>query len=65
MTALTTTERATLLGPCVCGHTINDHGSLATCWTCPEEGKDDCRFHFEDLLVERVGLIVANRVEGS
>lgn len=28
MTALTDTERATLLEPCACGHAINDHGSL-------------------------------------
>jgi hypothetical protein len=55
-------ERETLLSPCECGHTINDHGSLATCWACGDEGRDACcRFHFEDLLVERVAVIVSAR----
>ena len=62
MTSLTTAERAVLLEPCDCGHDINDHGSMATCWTCSDEGADDCAHHFEELLCERVGRIVAARV---
>lgn len=57
---LTDTERAILLAPCGCGHTINDHGSLVACWLCEEDG-GECSTTFEDLLVERVGVIVAAR----
>jgi hypothetical protein len=60
--ALSDDERAILLRPCACGHTINDHGSLAGCWTCGDmDTGDDCEVHFEDLLIERVGTIVAAR----
>lgn len=61
MSDLTETERAILLEPCTCGHTINDHGSLIACWVCGEDG-GDCKTDFEDLLVERVDQIVAARL---
>lgn len=59
---LSDTERATLLAPCECGHTINDHGSAVACWLC-EEDERECVVTFEDLLVARVGVIVSARVE--
>lgn len=62
MTELDDTERATLLEPCVCGHTINDHGSLVACWLC-EEGGDRCGTDFEALLCQRVAVIVSRRME--
>lgn len=62
MTDLTTAERAILLQPCECGHSINDHGSAVTCWMCSDEGREDCAHRFEALLCERVGRIVAGRM---
>lgn len=61
MSTLTSTERATLLEPCVCGHSINDHGSLIPCWTCEDEGRS-CELYFEELLCARVAVIVEGRV---
>lgn len=58
---LSADEREALLAPCVCGHTINDHGSLEACWLCGEEG-DHCATNFEDLLCARVDGIVTARV---
>ena len=60
---LTDHERAILLAPCECGHTINDHGTLTPCWGCDEENRQ-CATDFEALLVERVEHIVAGRSGG-
>jgi hypothetical protein len=59
MTELSDGERAVLLTPCGCGHSINDHGSLIACWRCEDDGSGDCSASFESLLVERVAVIVA------
>lgn len=55
---LTDEDRAELLRPCACGHTINDHGSLAGCWMCEDEG-GDCMVAFESLLLERLNVVIA------
>ena len=57
-------ERAILLAPCECGHTINDHGGLVECWACSDENRE-CDRNFEALLVERVGVIVTARTEAT
>lgn len=59
---LTDAERETLLAPCECGHTINDHGSLVPCWMCEDDGDGECSITFEALLVERIDSIVETRV---
>lgn len=61
---LTDAERTVLLEPCVCGHTINDHGTLSPCWMCDEEGEGDCSTPFEALLVERIETIVQRDAKG-
>lgn len=61
---LSDAERTLLLTPCKCGHTLNDHGTLVECWRCEDEGAQ-CAVTFEDLLVERVGRMVAGRVEAG
>jgi hypothetical protein len=57
---LSDAERAILLAPCACGHTINDHGSMIPCWLCEDEG-GSCAVTFEALLCERVARIVTGR----
>ena len=59
---LTEAEREVLLTPCACGHTINDHGTYAACWTC-EDNEGDCDTPFEALLVERIEAILTARLE--
>jgi hypothetical protein len=61
---LADTERAILLDPCECGHSINDHGSIANCWMC-EEDATACALGFEALLCERIAVIVAARVSSN
>lgn len=56
MAGLSDADRAALLVPCECGHTINDHGSL--CWLCSEESEHGCQRDFEALLIERLAGIV-------
>lgn len=58
-------ERSTLLIPCECGHTINDHGSLISCWICWDEGDEEkvCTKSFEDLLVERIESVITSRIQ--
>lgn len=58
---LTDADIATLLTPCECGHTINDHGELAGCWACGDGG-GDCRVSFEALLTRAVEAISQRRV---
>lgn len=58
MSELTEGQRETLLAPCVCGHTINDHGSLVACWLCEDEGSE-CSVTFEALLAERIAAMLA------
>lgn len=66
MSALSDNERAVLLGPCDCGHTINDHGELVACWACEDEEQSlACVTNFEALLVERVAWIVAERANAD
>lgn len=55
---LTPEQRETLLVPCSCGHTLNDHGSTVACWLCEDEGKT-CAVAFEALLVERTSAMLA------
>lgn len=66
MSTLTDDERATLLAPCACGHSSNDHGDLAGCWWEDPDDADvpmcDCAVPFTDLLAERVAAIVDARV---
>lgn len=57
-------ERKSLLVPCGCGHTINDHGGLTGCWTCADSG-GDCVVSFEVLLAERLEQIIAARVTAA
>lgn len=62
--ALLEDERTILLDPCACGHTLNDHGSLAGCWTCGDGYIGDdrrCDVSCETLIAERVARIVADR----
>ena len=59
---LTDPQRALLLTPCGCGHTLEDHGSLTPCWRCEENGAA-CARDFESLLVERIGWL--NRTEAT
>lgn len=60
MTALSPEDRERLLAPCACGHTINDHGTLACCWTCEDNG-DECTVTFEDILAERIADLLDQR----
>ena len=60
---LTDPQRALLLTPCGCGHTLEDHGSLTPCWRCEENGAA-CTRDFEALLVERIGWLL-NRTEAT
>lgn len=62
--ALTAEEREALLKPCVCGHTINDHGSLIPCWLCAED-EGECAVDFEALLCVQMAEIVAARVSAA
>ncbi len=57
-TALTDSERETLLAPCdTCGHTLNDHGT--GCGLCLDnQVANPCGVAFEDMLMERVAAIV-------
>lgn len=55
---LSDADREALLAPCACGHTINDHGSLAGCWW-EDETACECTVSFEAMLAERVATIVA------
>lgn len=64
MSTLTDIERATLLNPCDCSHTINDHGTLIGCWRCEDDGKE-CVIRFDDLLVTRVATIVDTRTAAA
>lgn len=61
---LSAEDREVLLTRCVCGHSINDHGSLVPCWLCEDEG-GVCALSFESLLAERVGRIVARSVSAA
>ena len=56
---LSDVERAALLNPCKCGHTINDHGTW--CWY-DDEYDCQCQTTFETLLVDRVATILAARL---
>lgn len=56
---LSDVERATLLVPCECGHTINDHGTW--CWY-DDEHYCQCQTSFETLLTDRVATILAARL---
>lgn len=57
MTELTPEQRETLLFPCACGHTLNDHGSLVACWRCEDDG-DECSTSFEALLAARIATML-------
>lgn len=61
---LSAEDREVLLTRCVCGHSINDHGSLVPCWLCEDEG-GVCALSFESLLAERVGRIVGRSVTAA
>ena len=61
---LSDAERATLLNPCKCGHTINDHGTYAGCWACADDASE-CPVTFEALLVERQERIIAARLAAA
>jgi hypothetical protein len=66
VSGLSDADRATLLTPCVCGHDLNAHGSMAGCWTCPElEPPAECPVSFEALLSERLEAIVRARVTAA
>jgi hypothetical protein len=64
MSPLSDNERAVLLEPCDCGHTINDHGNLINCWPCDELG-NQCGTNFEDLLAERMTRMINNRTTAT
>lgn len=64
MPRLTQHQRDVLLAPCVCGHTLNDHGGYVACYLCEEDG-DECGTPFEELLVERIERLVGTAWEQS